>query len=158
MKYYSGIGSRSTPYEIQCVMTKLASSLEDIGYILRSGGAFGADRAFEAGVKFGNKEIFLANTKASEGALEIAARIHPAWDTMSDYGKACHARNVYQILGESLKDPVEFVLCWTPEAKEVGGTRTGIVLAREFGIPVYNFADTVCFLHLMEKFNNFKGF
>jgi len=142
MKYYAGIGSRITPYDIQCLMTKLATALEMRGYILRSGGAAGADRAFENGVLcYANKEIFLPKVKTCERALEIASKIHPAWHQCSEYARSCHARNVYQLLGQSLNDPVDFVLCWTPEAKEVGGTRTAIVLAKEYNIPVYNMAN-----------------
>jgi predicted Rossmann fold nucleotide-binding protein DprA/Smf involved in DNA uptake len=48
--YYAGIGARSTPPQILSVMTRLASKLEGMGYTLRSGGAAGADTAFERGV------------------------------------------------------------------------------------------------------------
>jgi hypothetical protein len=87
-----------------------------------------------------HKEIFTAKHPVCEVAKEIAATIHPAWHNCSDYAKGCHGRNVYQVLGEDLKTPVSFVICWTPEGKEVGGTRTAIVLAKRHKIPVYNLA------------------
>ena len=61
---YAGIGSRETPIEVQSKMSKVAKMLEDKGYTLRSGGADGADFAFEKGLgKISkNKEIYLANT------------------------------------------------------------------------------------------------
>ena len=61
---YAGIGSRETPIEIQSKMSKVAKMLEEKGYTLRSGGADGADFAFEKGLAktSKNKEIYLANT------------------------------------------------------------------------------------------------
>jgi len=61
MKYYAGIGARDTPQEVLNRMTKLAGVLQRKGLCLRSGGAKGADTAFEAGVTNGNLEVFLAN-------------------------------------------------------------------------------------------------
>jgi predicted Rossmann fold nucleotide-binding protein DprA/Smf involved in DNA uptake len=49
MKYYAGIGSRETPKEICNKMTEIASLLEKQDFVLRSGGANGADSAFEKG-------------------------------------------------------------------------------------------------------------
>ncbi len=49
MKYYTGIGSRETPEDIQITMKGIAEKLYNLEYILRSGGADGADRAFEYG-------------------------------------------------------------------------------------------------------------
>ena len=49
-KYYTMIGSRSTPESIQHLMMLLAKKLCSQGYIGRSGGADGADSALEKGV------------------------------------------------------------------------------------------------------------
>ena len=60
MGYYAGIGSRSTPPEVQLMMTQLAKALSYEGWVLRSGGACGADTAFEIGVPSPcNRQIFL---------------------------------------------------------------------------------------------------
>jgi len=56
-KYYTGIGSRETPKKILVLMDKLAQKLEKQGYVLRSGGAAGADTAFAENVV--KKEIFI---------------------------------------------------------------------------------------------------
>ena len=55
--YYAGIGSRETPKNKCRLMTKIAKILSG-KYTLRSGGADGADSAFEAGAG-DNKQIFL---------------------------------------------------------------------------------------------------
>lgn len=44
---YAGIGSRETPIDIQKEMYKIGKELESLGYIGQSGGATGADKAFE---------------------------------------------------------------------------------------------------------------
>ena len=60
-KYYTGVGSRSTPQDIMELMTQVATKLEALGYSLRSGAADGADTAFENGVINPlNKQIFIA--------------------------------------------------------------------------------------------------
>ncbi len=87
-----------------------------------------------------NKEIFSRHVNTCDEARAIAASIHPAWHNCSDYAKGCHGRNIYQVLGRDLKTQVSFVICWTPEGKEIGGTRTAIVLAKRNKIPVYNLA------------------
>ena len=150
MKYYAGVGSRDTPDEIQRLMTKIATKLEHREYILRSGGAEGADTAFEQGIQNpSNKEIFQVFDYVPKLAFDIAKRIHPAWDKMGAYGKSAHARNICQIMGIKVDTPVEFVICWTPGAKKVGGTRTAILFAEEKGIPVYNLANTDQLKHVI---------
>ena len=57
VQYYTGIGSRETPSHILELMTKIAKYLDSLGFILRSGGAPGADTAFANGAV--NKQIFI---------------------------------------------------------------------------------------------------
>lgn len=147
MLVYAGIGSRSTPEDVLQLMHRAAVYLGRKGYLLRSGGAVGADTAFEKGARLiavneGGRvpEIYLADHATPE-ALRMAAQIHPNWQACSSYAKRLHARNCMQILGENLDEPVQFVLCWTPNAEAVGGTRTAIVLAQNWGIPVLNLAN-----------------
>ena len=48
-RYYTGIGSRSTPDEVLQKMHSIGKRLAQAGYTLRTGGARGADQAFEQG-------------------------------------------------------------------------------------------------------------
>lgn len=57
-RYYTAVGSRETPCDVLDLMTRLAQKLAEIGFIGRSGGAPGADSAFEAGMG-DRKQIFL---------------------------------------------------------------------------------------------------
>ena len=150
--HYTGIGSRQTPDEILKEMTNLARNLELSGFILRSGGADGADSAFEAGVtEEDHKEIYLpwkgfngsksSRYDVSQAALKMAEHYHPAWDRCSQAARKFHARNCYQILGNDLHTPSKFVLCWTPDGKIVGGTGQAIRIALDLEIPVFNMGE-----------------
>lgn len=144
MQYYTGVGSRKTPKKILSLMTEIAITLSSKGYWLRSGGAKGADRAFELGAGF-RKEIFLASDATPE-AMKIAARFHPAWDRCGEYARKLHGRNSFQVLGKSLDDPSSFLICWTPDGAvshsertvRTGGTGTAISIAEDAGVPVFN--------------------
>ena len=62
MKFYTGIGSRETPQKILEVMTQLGLELAANNWTLRSGGAEGADTAFESGCNEAASEMcFNAN-------------------------------------------------------------------------------------------------
>lgn len=147
--YYTGVGSRQTPREVCEVFTHIAELLEADGFILRSGGADGADLAFEDGVKRGEmKQIFLPwngfngskspYTCPSLFAYEIARETHPAWEKLSMPSRRFHARNTHQVLGPTLDEPSTFVLCYTQKGKLTGGTSTAIRLAHKRGIPCFN--------------------
>lgn len=154
---YAGIGSRKTPPEILRKMQLVAKRLEDRGYTLRSGGADGADSAFESGCA--RQEIFLpwpgfrgrksVFQEVCEDAIAIARHLHPALDRLSAAGQKLMARNGYQILGRDLKTPADFVLCWTEggeeherqRTRETGGTGQAIALASRWDIPVFNMAN-----------------
>lgn len=141
---YTGVGSRKTPPEILAVMTRLAQKLRAFGYVLRSGGAIGADQAFERGAGT-QKNIFYAGDATPE-AIAVAAKLHLAWSRCSDYAKRLHGRNMFQVLGASLSEPSAFLICWTPDGavkgddctRETGGTATAIRAASAHGVPVYN--------------------
>ncbi len=138
-KFYTGVGSRSTPAHILEIMTTLAKKLALDGWTLRSGGAAGADSAFEYGASLvgGTKEIYRPS-HVNKRALDMAAAIHPAWHRCSHFAKQLHARNCFQVLGINLDTPSSFLVCWTLNGADVGGTRTAIVLARNHNIEVIN--------------------
>jgi hypothetical protein len=152
MMFYTGVGSRSTPTDVIALMKRIANYYRSKGYVLRSGGAKGADTAFELGAKE-NKEIYIPwrsfstykshivpTTRQFERAYVIASAIHPVWGTLSDGVKKLHARNIFQVLGLTLDTPSNFLVYWAQEVKgEIeGGTRTAVVCARNNNIPTFN--------------------
>ena len=152
-KFYAGIGSRQTPKEILELMALIGARLEKMGWTLRSGGANGADSAFATHPLPENMEVYLPwsgfnNIQsnlvgASPRAMEIAEGLHPAWNMCSQGAKKLHGRNVHQVLGKDIdpKTYSSFVICWTPNGAEVGGTATAIRLAKQVGIRVLNLAN-----------------
>lgn len=143
---YAGIGSRKTPTQILEQMTEIAVGLAECSWTLRSGGATGADTAFEAGAG-DNKTIFLPTGDIPDVAFEIASKYHPTWNGLPPFVKKLHARNAMQILGAELDCPARFVVCWTPDGaetettKETGGTGQAIRIANAYRIPVFNLAN-----------------
>ena len=107
---YAGIGSRETPEKVLKKMTKIAVKLEKKGFTLNSGGAIGADLAFEESVE--NKKIFYAKD-ASEFSMRVGKEVHPAGHRLSEYVLKLMGRNLFQVCGKKLNKPVDFVLCWT---------------------------------------------
>ncbi len=145
-KYYTGVGSRKTPQQILDLMCGIAKYLQGHGYTLRSGGADGADLAFENGAGL-DKHIFYAKDSTPQ-AEAIAAQFHPAWNRCSAFAKRLHGRNSFQVLGPELNVPSKFLICWTPDGCKrhvdrtihTGGTGTAISIADANGIGVYNLA------------------
>ncbi len=157
---YTGVGSRKTPTRIKMRMHTMSRALARNGFTLRSGGAAGADRAFQRGcdAENGAREIFLPwegfrdhssdehgiyvptmfDEAVNVRAFEIASEVHPAWDRCSPRSAVLHSRNVFQVLGPNLNLPTMFVICWTEGGALKGGTRTAIMLAVKHAIPVYN--------------------
>ena len=152
-------------------MYRLGIFLAKKNFILRSGGADGADTAFENGcnkIESGKKEIFLPwkgfNGNESilfeqlDYARIIANSIHPNFKNCRDTVKKLHTRNVHQILGQDLNTPSSFVVAWTPDGLEYeenysfesGGTGTAIVLACRNDIPVFNLKNKNSLLELMK--------
>jgi hypothetical protein len=155
--FYTGVGARKTPPHVLDLMTKLAEKLSLL-YILRSGGAKGADQAFEKGAKFAN--IYYANDATVE-AINIAGQYHPAWNKCQEWARKLHGRNAFQILGNDLAAPSKFVLCWTPDGAishaertiKTGGTGTAISIASAYGVPVYNLQRYDHFMLALEWVN-----
>ena len=151
-KYYAGIGARKTPPEMMSLMTDLATRLEEKGWILRSGGAMGADSAFQLGVKNPeNQCIYTTNSMYEEGnttnAWASVDRYHPNSRALNGYIRELMARNYFQVMGKHSGIPSKFVICWTDsyETDEQGlikdtsgGTGQAVRIAYGNGILVYN--------------------
>lgn len=121
--------------------------------ILRSGAADGADTAFEVGASIGkgNMEIYLPwpqfndcahdyvqLTAPTEDAMALAAQYHPGWQYLKPAAKKLIARNSHQVLGPQLDDPVDMIVCWTPDGAtdkttgKTGGTGQALRIAADY--------------------------
>jgi hypothetical protein len=158
---YTGIGSRKTPGNVLNLMQSIGYRLGTLGIRLRSGGAEGADSAFEAGARRAIKEqqgsepliylpypgfrgksgiTFAPNSQSQKEATRIIRDLHPAWDRCSDFAKKAHSRNAFQVLGSDLRTPSQFLIFYAEviQGQIQGGTRTAVVLAKKFQIPCFN--------------------
>lgn len=169
--FYTGIGSRETPSFVLELMEEFATNLEKRDYILRSGGAEGADQAFSRGAGDTDfKDIYVPwsgfapkedsenevelddlDPKIIEEALLIVKKVHPSFKSLNATTVKFHIRNVFQVLGDDLKTPSEFLVCYaTPTKKGVeGGTNTAYQVALLNDIPAYN-------LFVMDELIEFK--
>jgi len=156
MKYYTGIGSRECPEETLKAIKEIGAYLGSRGWTLRSGGADGADKFFETGCDevCGPKEIYLPweefnynlsflylknmTVDVQEKAKEVAQKFHPAWDHLSWAARVLMTRNSLQILGQDMKTPSSFVVCYSIKQ---GGTTQAMRIAQDMGIPIFNIAD-----------------
>ena len=150
-KVYAGIGARKTPENVCKDMEKIASYLATSGWILRSGGAIGADSAFHLGctTSGGNVEIY-RTAQITDRAIKLAKRIHPAWHNCKPYAQKMLARNGQIILGTHLDSPVRFVIAWTKDGKDIGGTGHALKIARENNIKIFNLAIEEDYKKVME--------
>lgn len=160
MNSYAGIGSRCTPDPILELMSQLSNTLSEQDWTLRSGHARGADQAFEYGAA-GSAEIYLpwGTYEASApmigrikrfhptlDGVSLAQRFHPMGPHLPSAHLALHGRNSHIILGDDLKDPVKFVVCWTQDGTLdgktpcAGGTGLALRIAGSLGIKVFNLA------------------
>lgn len=140
---YAGIGSRETPDHEWQLMCAFANVMAKRGHILRSGGATGADNAF----KMGHTAYTLDNyiefrpEHATPQAMSMASTIHPNWSAVVKQGLSTrqkHGRNCMILLGQDLKEPADFVVCWTKGGALVGGTAMGMRVAWNNKIPILN--------------------
>ncbi len=170
MSYYTGIGSRATPYKIEVIAYEIGKIFKE-KYILRSGGAPGMDTAFEKYVPSDRKEIFLPwrgfNGHKSQlysqdpVSMEIAKFHHPAWDYLNPAVKKLMSRNVHQILGQDLNTPSDFVMCWTQDgasskdeiSRKTGGTGLALSVACEHSVPIYNLGNEETLNSILEQYN-----
>lgn len=132
-------------------MTSIARGLERKGYTLRSGGARGADTAFESGC--GNKFIYLPNEDIPKWCEVFTDFFHPAPQHLTEFPRRLMCRNAMQILGRNGDTPVDFVVCWTKDGKASGGAGQAIRIAEYFGIPIFNLKNEDA-LHKLKEFIN----
>ncbi len=171
LKYYTGIGSKKIPTDIHDLMVRYGRELAKCGYVLRSGAADGADTAFEEGCSDVNglKEIYLPWKNFNKHPSDLYYISPEAYDVAEEifgsalkytrpYVKKYMSRNMYQVTGETLDKPSDFVLCWTPDGcecasernKKTGGTGQAIAYAGSLGIPVFNLQNDFAEAELLE--------
>jgi len=83
--------------------------------------------------------------EADPEAWDSVERFHPNFKKIEKEASAKYymrfmrfmSRNYRQVIGWGEPDS-QFIVCWTPEGKEVGGTAQAIRIAKHHHIPVFN--------------------
>jgi len=151
--YYTGIGSRRTPTATLLAMTQVARTLSHAGFTLRSGGAVGADQAFQGGSDcnaniYLPQDIDLKSQQAQFCYNLLQPHIPFNLRACKPYVQQLLLRNMQQLFGVLGSDEPksEFVICYTPikdyTSHEAGGTRYATLVALHHNIPVINMLDT----------------
>ena len=147
---YAGVGSRRTPPEILEAMSDIAQTLGDAGTALSTGGADGADKAFETGALRTDAPITVhtpwpgyngyrpgrqpetdidvvhpnaADTIRGHAYADLAREHHPYWDRCRRGARALFVRNVSILAGaqgDGRTLPVRAVIAYTPNGLSVG--------------------------------------
>lgn len=168
MLYYTGVGSRETPIKICHMMKEVASSLEKLGYKLRSGGAKekvknrhrtdigSADKWFEKGVKNSNNKIIytVENFDYSEPNFSMCKNeLLSIFDkkgkleSYTNYVQILLIRDMNQVLGSVKTDLIKskFLICYTKHEDyyedDLGGTRFAVRCALKHNVPVFNLVN-----------------
>ena len=152
---YAGVGSRRTPPDMLRAMGDIAQTLGEAGVALSTGGADGADRAFETGALRTDAPITVhtpwpgyngyrpgrdpetdidvvhpTSTETLQGHryADLAREHHPYWNRCSRGARALFLRNV-SILAGALDDDGEHL----PVRAVIAWTPNGLPVGREAG-------------------------
>ena len=152
---YAGVGSRRTPPEVLAAMADIAQTLGDAGTALSTGGADGADKAFETGALRTDAPITVhtpwpgyngyrpgrdpetdidivhpesAETIDGHSYADLAREHHPYWNRCGRGARALFVRNV-SILAGALDDDGGTL----PVRAVIAYTPNGLPVGREAG-------------------------
>lgn len=160
------IGSRETPVCLRNFFFMLGVRVAQMKWEYRSGAALGPDSWSGGGyLSVTSKGCFIflpengfqghtdaepgyidATTLSAYGAArDLAAKVHPNWKRCSDYARKTHTRNGFQVLGEDLDYPADFIFLWAKpkgsKGEVQGGSGQAVRLANMFGCNTVNFYD-----------------
>lgn len=74
-------------------------------------------------------------------AAQLAMEVHGGWHNLTPFMRRLHARNSFQVLTETMHDPVDYVVCaahTTRSGNVKGGTATAVKIAARYGVEVIN--------------------
>lgn len=180
----TGIGSRDIDAIQFEICQNLATVLANKGWHLRSGGARGADSAWELGFSGSDRKTIYLPERNFNGrgnapcfkvpsefgdlwfeAQEIASRLHTRFDELDEFSRNAHTRNVFQVLGDDLKSKADLVVaCAPPRGRTVkGGTATAFNLAKGLRITTFNLwepqdREALYKIYAQELMQNESGF
>lgn len=116
--FYTGIGSRTTPLYIMYMLSEIAIILEQQGYVLRSGCAFGADAAVEDALIYpqNTSEIYIPNkTYPKNAKTNLKSNYIVPQDKFGNssnslYREAMRIIHSHGIIGRSWENCKEYIM------------------------------------------------
>ena len=155
-RVYAGVGSRGQdrgdgrkdiPEDMKARLTAAIQKINKLDYVARTGDADGSDAVVRNKGLLNKVEVFEAKD-ADERTRSIAREIHPNPDALAKPRVLdLMARNTFQIFGQDLDSPVDFVLVYEPSGydgsglrPERGGSNQAIDMAYRKDIPIINVA------------------
>lgn len=164
--YVAIVGSRDVPLEYLELLIRLGKTYTDLGYHISSGDAFGSDRAGWYGARLSERyepdlsRIYVLDSKLNQTrarehgfivaqdylecwtiATAMALEARGSWNGLKDqYQRDLHTRNVYQIHGHTLSEPIKALIYYARPIgileREIcsGGTNTTLQVAKRAGI------------------------
>ena len=114
VRAYAGFGSWNTPAHIVVVIESLGRALAEAGWTLRTGGAAGAESAFERGCDAvgGRKELVGRPADIESASAQFWPETLLPWAQLSANTRALLAQSACQILGPDLDAPAKFLAYW----------------------------------------------
>ena len=141
MTLYIGTGSKCTPKEYLDSFYKLGNLMASLGWTLRNGFNYEADRAFYKGCLLADGSADIISIKDIE--LSECAAIeerYPLLKTIETIQRKKRASLYYQLLGRNLDRKADVLVCWAKPHKKDHEFEILLYLAQVENIPVVNAA------------------
>ncbi len=145
---------RGTPDAILVLAGRIARSLAALGWCQRNGIAEGFDQELYnhagddvslylpwPGFRRGDSDYHDAHVlrqQASAMALDVGSICHPNWNGCDRAARMLLGRNTHVALGHDCSVPAAFLLCYTSNGRDAGGTGQTIRVAERYGVRVDN--------------------
>lgn len=127
-KPYVVISNKEVPPNVVESVSRIVKTLEGLGFILRMDGMEGLAAATENIPAPDNRELHLPwkgfdnkeskFTYNSDEAKALAKLFHPGYDTLKPAVQSFLAKNVRLAMGDRLKSPALFMICWSEDGAE----------------------------------------
>lgn len=145
---------RGTPDAILVLAGRIARALAMLGWCQRNGIQEGFDQELYnyagedvslylpwPGFRRGESDYHAAHIvrqEASPEALAIASQCHPNWNGCHRAARMLLGRDTHIVLGHACRVPAAFLLCYTSNGRDAGGTGQTIRVAERYGVRVDN--------------------
>jgi len=145
MQLYSVVGPKSSPSHWNTMLTRMAIYFEDSGYILRTRGRDGFEKAAVDGIDLSHNKVIIPgnqwHTTPSKLCYEIAWDNASRWLDLNEHEKTRRAYIVQVLLGHKLNSKSKFLITYTEDDYTSEEVTFAIRVARTFEIRTFDLAQ-----------------